>query len=515
MANAPNDARASIPRVAKWLLDKGRPNDAVNLLSAWAASGPNDKVGQDLLAEAFRIDPSATVARMAFERMEGIKGEHAHLEAAIVQYQAPELAKLETEMKRPSFRRAQVGFNNNVKYRDKVFHVQTEDSGLDKPHIITHLFADGGRVIKSHKRIYAAEVNRPDVTLFVRALMKGQHMEMVLMLREGKFDLVIDGKAMGGMTVMETPPNVEVKRLAKQRESSSADETAPETLKRSSVPPPPAPVSPPAAAPATATPPPNDERPAARATGAETISGEPGAGVSARVPQASDAAPIRFRLNVLRSVSGSPSAYEPHGDEVILGSQGQVALAGERFSHAQEGTFRFRDSKLWVEGHSGGNGIFLRIRTPCELELGDEFIVGDQLLRVLKNAVARNGPDSGPTYFYSSPTWISAFRIVQIFAGGAEGACVVARGSTLVVGSATGDLLLRGDPLVGEQHCMVEEQAGTIVVTDLGSRTGVFVRIRGEQEIVHGDELLVGRTRLAVSMANTQLDQSNRTTKGA
>ena len=69
--------------------------------------------------------------------------------------------------------------------RASVYHVQTEDSGLDKPHVITHLFADGGRIIKSHKRSYASEVNRDDVALFVRALMKGQQMEMVLGLREG------------------------------------------------------------------------------------------------------------------------------------------------------------------------------------------------------------------------------------------------------------------------------------------------------------------------------------------
>jgi pSer/pThr/pTyr-binding forkhead associated (FHA) protein len=54
--------------------------------------------------------------------------------------------------------------------------------------------------------------------------------------------------------------------------------------------------------------------------------------------------------------------------------------------------------------------------------------------------------------------------------------------------------------LVGEQHCLIEEQAGTVVITDLGSRTGVFVRVRGEHELNHGDELLIGRTRLVVDL---------------
>src|SRR5579883_1662643 len=168
MTQTASGARASASRVAKWLLDKGRPDDAVQLLSAWAASGPNDAEGQNLLAEAFRIDPSNAVAKLAFERMEGIAGNHAPLEAAIGKWNEQELSKLETEMKRPNFRRAQVGFNNNVKYNGNVYHIQTEDSGLDKPHVITHCFADGGRIIKSHKRSYAAEVSRDDVATFVR-----------------------------------------------------------------------------------------------------------------------------------------------------------------------------------------------------------------------------------------------------------------------------------------------------------------------------------------------------------
>jgi pSer/pThr/pTyr-binding forkhead associated (FHA) protein len=73
------------------------------------------------------------------------------------------------------------------------------------------------------------------------------------------------------------------------------------------------------------------------------------------------------------------------------------------------------------------------------------------------------------------------------------------------VGSATGDLVFPDDPLVSEQHCLVEEQAGTVVLTDLGSRTGVFVRIRGEQELAHGDELVVGRTRLVVDLTSGSL----------
>src|SRR5579884_2219454 len=238
MAQGAAQPRAMASRVAKELLDKGRPDDAVAVLAAWAANGPNDPEGQDLLAQALRIDPSSRLAKLAFERMEGVGGEHAALDQAIGRWSAQELARFDREMRRPSFVRAQVGYNNNVKYKNRTFHIQTEDSGLDKPHVITHLFADGGRVIKSHKRSYAEHVRREDVAMFVRQLMKGQQLEMALALREGRFDAIIEGRAMGGMELLDYPPKVDVQKLAtKKKTRVMADgETGEETGERPSLP---------------------------------------------------------------------------------------------------------------------------------------------------------------------------------------------------------------------------------------------------------------------------------------
>src|SRR6187402_3945428 len=128
--------RTKAAAIAAWLVEKGRPDEAVALLSAWAANGPNDSEGQQLLAQALRIDPGARLAQLAFERMEGVDGDHSALGAAVAQFAPTELARLEADMRRPTFRRAQMGFNNNIKFQNTVFHVQTEDSGLDQPHII-------------------------------------------------------------------------------------------------------------------------------------------------------------------------------------------------------------------------------------------------------------------------------------------------------------------------------------------------------------------------------------------
>ncbi len=85
-----------------------------------------------------------------------------------------------------------LGFNNNVKHRGRVFHIQTEDSGIKYPHVITHLFADGGRILKSVKTSYAEYVGSENLQETVRNLMKEQHKSMFIALRDGQFDDLIE-----------------------------------------------------------------------------------------------------------------------------------------------------------------------------------------------------------------------------------------------------------------------------------------------------------------------------------
>src|SRR6185369_1295773 len=117
MSQSVSEVRASASKVARFLVAKNRQAEAVSLLSAWAVAGPNDPEGQGLLAEALQIDARSTVSKMAFERMEGIAGDHAELDEAIAKYDEAEVARLDKELTKPAFQRAQVGFNNNLKYK--------------------------------------------------------------------------------------------------------------------------------------------------------------------------------------------------------------------------------------------------------------------------------------------------------------------------------------------------------------------------------------------------------------
>jgi hypothetical protein len=499
-----SERRRSASRVARWLVSKERAPEAVELLCAWASQGPNDALGQELLADALRLAPTAKTAKQAFERMEGIASPQPELDTAVARFGTAELERLERELAAPTFRQAQIGFNNNIKAKGQLFHIQTEDSGLNAPHIVTHLFADGGRIIKSHKRDYASAVKQTtDPGAYVRKLMKAQHLEMVIALRDGRFDEILAGKTLGGLEVLTSYPDVDPSEPGRGRRA--AGETAPGSAPSATgdtaqaapdvmaAPPSvavpsiamPSTAMPSTALPSTAGAPPSTAVPASRAAPRSV----------ARVSK-----PSLFTLHVVRSLSGGPGRYAVAKNESLIGSEGQIALEGERFCQPQHAALRFADGRLWITPLPGPNGIYVRIHRPTLLQFGEEFLVGDQLLRVSENPANDDAPDPAPTYFYSSPRWPSAFRVTQQLEGGADGTCCVARDSSLQIGSVMGDLILGEDPLVDPQHCVLEEQAGALLLTDLHSRTGVFVRVRDTEELVNGDEIVIGRTHLVIAI---------------
>ena len=77
------------------------------------------------------------------------------------------------------------GFNHNIKFRGKVYHVQTEDGGQDNPQVVTIVFL-GGVILDSVSFPYDDLVGRPEWHAALRDRMKAQHLEEIRRLMAGE-----------------------------------------------------------------------------------------------------------------------------------------------------------------------------------------------------------------------------------------------------------------------------------------------------------------------------------------
>ncbi|HMB16756.1 MAG TPA: hypothetical protein VKN62_10605 [Pelovirga sp.] len=80
-----------------------------------------------------------------------------------------------------------VGYNHNVSYRGKTFHVQTEDSGPARPQLVTLLYL-GGTIISSKKTVYADIIKVDHLEKVVEDLAREQHKGALRSLTRGEFD---------------------------------------------------------------------------------------------------------------------------------------------------------------------------------------------------------------------------------------------------------------------------------------------------------------------------------------
>jgi hypothetical protein len=71
--------------------------------------------------------------------------------------------------------------------------------------VVTHLFADGGRIIKTARTDYKEHAHKQEISAIVRGIMKEQHRAMFSALRAGTLDVVLE-RAIGPLS--DVPPKV-------------------------------------------------------------------------------------------------------------------------------------------------------------------------------------------------------------------------------------------------------------------------------------------------------------------
>lgn len=83
------------------------------------------------------------------------------------------------------------GFNTDIKHNEKVYHIQTEDKGLQNPYIESLVYV-GGEILASKKTSYAEQIKSGIDEKWIGSLMEQQHRTMIAAIKRGRFDAPAD-----------------------------------------------------------------------------------------------------------------------------------------------------------------------------------------------------------------------------------------------------------------------------------------------------------------------------------
>ncbi len=79
------------------------------------------------------------------------------------------------------------GYNTDVKHRDRVFHIQTEDRGELHPYVESFVYV-GGEILGGKRTPYEDSLRNGGDDRVLRDLMEQQHRTMIAAIRDGSFD---------------------------------------------------------------------------------------------------------------------------------------------------------------------------------------------------------------------------------------------------------------------------------------------------------------------------------------
>lgn len=204
------------------------------------------------------------------------------------------------------------------------------------------------------------------------------------------------------------------------------------------------------------------------------------------------------KLVVIRP-DGTEGATIPLRDgRVTIGRESEhQVLAADPFLSPSHASITAGASGFTISDEDSLNGIFYRIRGEVELAHGDLIRMGQELLlfelmsQVEPIIAARMGDEE--TQRGGSPDKGLWGRLSLI-----SGPEVVTRGfafseDEITIGREIGDILFRDDGFVSGRHARISKLGDRIMLKDLGSSNGTYVRIRGTRQLQDGDLVLMGQ----------------------
>lgn len=213
--------------------------------------------------------------------------------------------------------------------------------------------------------------------------------------------------------------------------------------------------------------------------------------------------PGQVRLTWVHGPEGAvlgASWYLQAESQVVGRRQGEILLPDDPTVSPEHCELVVRDKKVFLRDRGSLNGTYLRLRSPTEIKGGDLLMIGQQVVRVEALSLSQEFPMRDGTLMYVSPPRPYRFRVVQLLPEERVGQVYASPHNEVILGREGCDMSFERDPNVSRRHAKITWEGGRLVVTDLESVNGTYLRLRGERQLSHGDCIMLGGNILRVEL---------------
>ena len=185
----------------------------------------------------------------------------------------------------------------------------------------------------------------------------------------------------------------------------------------------------------------------------------------------------------------------------LIGRETGAIFASDSYLSPRHASFRTTAGpKAYVRDEGSLNGVYKKLNrdAPVELKPNEIFRIGQEIIRFEPLAPQPASPDGVERLGAPSKGYIG--RIALVIGRNESGNAFPIPETGIHLGRERGDVLFPEDGYVSGLHCRLAWEGGKLMLTDLGSSNGTFLRLREEVEVRTGDVLLMGQQLFRITM---------------
>ncbi|GAC1552576.1 MAG: hypothetical protein NVS3B10_14680 [Polyangiales bacterium] len=205
-------------------------------------------------------------------------------------------------------------------------------------------------------------------------------------------------------------------------------------------------------------------------------------------------------LTALRADGTEAGTFALPGTTVTVGRETGAIFAGDRYLSPRHATFKQQGQKVTVKDEASLNGVYKKLvrDVPVELRPHDMFRIGQEIIKFEPLSAPPPSPDGVERL--GSPAKGYVGRIALVIGREVTGNAFPIPETGVHLGRERGDVLFPEDGYVSGLHCRLSWESGKLLLTDLGSSNGSFLRLHEETEVKSGDVLLMGQQLFRVAV---------------
>jgi pSer/pThr/pTyr-binding forkhead associated (FHA) protein len=205
-------------------------------------------------------------------------------------------------------------------------------------------------------------------------------------------------------------------------------------------------------------------------------------------------------LTALRADGSEAGSFNLPPGAHTIGRETGAIFGGDSYLSPRHATFRQAGGRLLVKDEGSLNGVYKKVvrDVPVEIKPNDTFRIGQEIVRF--EPLTAQPPSADGVERLGAPSKGIVGRLALVIGRDTTGNAFPVPDSGIHLGRERGDVLFPEDGYVSGLHCRLAWENGRLMLTDLGSSNGTFIRLKEETEVRSGDVLLMGQQLFRVTI---------------